>query len=211
MCADGDAVQIGANCDAIFKRFMRAIGCTDLADASDLNDNAGRDTRRDELYAVSDSWATSLPLQEVLDILEAAEVPASGIYSVADMFRDSQFLPRDLLIQGQLPDGERVQHARHRIQVVGATRNRQPERVSVGRTYPFGSRRDGLRWRSDCSVAPGRRDLKSSSRLREAGGEIQAKIQAGGAVFCTITTRPHTDGAYAPPCWLINESPGRTE
>ncbi|SDS82891.1 formyl-CoA transferase [Halopseudomonas xinjiangensis] len=105
-CSDGNPVQIGANGDAIFKRFMRAINRVDLAEDADLNDNAGRDARRDELYAVIDNWAASLPLEEVLGTLEAADVPASRIYSVADMFRDPQFLARGMFVQGQLPDGK---------------------------------------------------------------------------------------------------------
>ena len=60
-CSDGKAVQIGANGDAIFQRFMRAIGRDDLADDPTLADNAGRDARRDELYALIDRWAASLP------------------------------------------------------------------------------------------------------------------------------------------------------
>ncbi|MGL1386216.1 CoA transferase, partial [Vibrio parahaemolyticus] len=56
-CADGKHIQIGANGDAIFQRFMRAIDRHDLADAPDLADNAGRDARRDELYGVIDRWA----------------------------------------------------------------------------------------------------------------------------------------------------------
>ncbi|TVP91619.1 MAG: CoA transferase [Pseudomonadaceae bacterium] len=105
-CADGQAVQIGANGDAIFQRFMRAIGRDDLAADPQLADNAGRDARRDELYQVIDNWAASLPLDEVLALLQQADVPASRIYSVADMFRDPQFLARDMLIEDRLPDGK---------------------------------------------------------------------------------------------------------
>ena len=35
----------------------------------------------------------------------AAEVPASSVYSVADMFRDAQFAARGMLEQATLPDG----------------------------------------------------------------------------------------------------------
>src|SRR5690606_23831803 len=87
-CADGGHIQIGANGDAIFQRLMRTMGRDDLADDPGLADNAGRDARRDELYAVINAWTASLPLDEVEAKLVAAEVPASRIYSVADMFRD---------------------------------------------------------------------------------------------------------------------------
>ncbi|GGC84840.1 CaiB/BaiF CoA transferase family protein [Halopseudomonas salina] len=104
-CADGKAVQIGANGDAIFKRLMHGIGRPDLAGDPELADNAGRDTRRDELYAVIDRWTGTLSQAEVLEILNRADVPASRIYSVADMFTDPQFLAREMFVSGQLPDG----------------------------------------------------------------------------------------------------------
>lgn len=105
-CADGKHIQIGANGDAIFQRFMRAIDRHDLADAPDLADNAGRDARRDELYGVIDRWAASLPLSEVETILVRAEVPASRIYSAEDMFADPQFLAREMFLSARLPDGK---------------------------------------------------------------------------------------------------------
>ena len=105
-CADGKHIQIGANGDAIFQRFMRAIDRHDLADAPDLADNAGRDARRDELYGVIDRWAASLPLSEVEALLVRAEVPASRIYSAEDMFADPQFLAREMFLSAKLPDGK---------------------------------------------------------------------------------------------------------
>ena len=104
--ADGKHVQIGANGDAIFKRFMQAIGRNDLADDPTLASNDGRDARRDELYGVIDRWANSLPLEQVMQILTAAEVPASRIYSAEDMFNDPQYLAREMFLQARLPDGK---------------------------------------------------------------------------------------------------------
>ncbi|WXL27086.1 CaiB/BaiF CoA-transferase family protein [Ectopseudomonas mendocina] len=104
--ADGKHVQIGANGDAIFKRFMLAIDRRDLAEAPDLASNDGRDKRRDELYGVIDRWVNSLPLEHVMTTLQQAEVPASRIYSVEDMFSDPQFLARDMLLSSKLPDGK---------------------------------------------------------------------------------------------------------
>jgi formyl-CoA transferase len=104
--SDGKHIQIGANGDAIFKRFMQAIGRQDLADDATLASNDGRDARRDELYGVIDRWVGSLPLQQVLDALNQAEVPASRIFSAEDMFHDPQFLAREMLLSAKLPDGK---------------------------------------------------------------------------------------------------------
>ncbi len=105
-CNDGKAVQIGANGDAIFQRCMRAMGRDDLAEDPSLADNAGRDARRDELYALIDSWAARRTQAEVLEILNRAEVPASKIYSAADMFADPQYLAREMFLNATLPDGK---------------------------------------------------------------------------------------------------------
>ncbi|KJK20456.1 CaiB/BaiF CoA-transferase family protein [Pseudomonas sp. 2(2015)] len=103
--ADGKHVQIGANGDAIFKRFMLAIGRDDLADDPALASNDGRDLRRDELYGVIDRWARTLPLDALMQVLNEAQVPASRIYSAEDMFSDPQFLAREMFLQAKLPDG----------------------------------------------------------------------------------------------------------
>ena len=104
--SDGKHVQIGANGDAIFQRFMRAIGRDDLADDPSLADNAGRDLRRDELYGVIDRWANTTSLAQMLATLNSAEVPASRIYSAEDMLSDPQFLAREMFLSAKLPDGK---------------------------------------------------------------------------------------------------------
>ncbi|NMZ97021.1 CaiB/BaiF CoA transferase family protein [Pseudomonas lundensis] len=102
---DGKHVQIGANGDAIFKRFMQLMGRDDLANDPQLASNDGRDTRRDELYGVIDRWVASLPLDTVLEQLNTAQVPASRIFSAQDMFSDPQFLAREMFLSAKLPDG----------------------------------------------------------------------------------------------------------
>ncbi|TYC56637.1 CoA transferase [Zoogloea oleivorans] len=103
---DGRHVIIGGNGDAIFNRLMRAIGRPDLAEAPDLVSNAGRDLRAAEIYTVIDAWVAARDGDAVLAAMEAAEVPASSVFSVADMFRDAQFAARGMLEEASLPDGQ---------------------------------------------------------------------------------------------------------
>ncbi|NJD25185.1 MAG: CoA transferase [Betaproteobacteria bacterium] len=102
---DGKHITIGANGDAIFRRFMHTIGRDDLANDPTLADNAGRDARRDEIYALIDAWCREHDEAEVLQLLAAAEVPSSRVYSAVDMFADPQFLAREMLLSARLPDG----------------------------------------------------------------------------------------------------------
>lgn len=102
---DGRHIIIGGNGDAIFKRLMLAVGRPDLAEAPDLADNSGRDRRAAEIYAVIDAWVAERDGDVVLTAMEAAEVPASSVFSVADMFRDPQFIARGMFESVCLPDG----------------------------------------------------------------------------------------------------------
>lgn len=104
---DGKHLIIGANGDAIFRRFMQAIGRSDLADDPALADNAGRDARAVEIYGVIDAWVATQDADEVLRVTAAAGVPASRIFSVADMFSDPQYAARQMLEWATLPDGKR--------------------------------------------------------------------------------------------------------
>lgn len=103
---DGKHVAIGANGDAIFRRLMLAIGRDDLADDPQLSDNAGRDQRRDELYTAINAWVSAHDENEVVRVLSTADVPASRIYSIADIFADPQYLARQMLETATLPDGK---------------------------------------------------------------------------------------------------------
>ena len=105
---DGRNVIIGANGDAIFRRFMLAIGRPELAEDPQLADNAGRSARADELYDAIGGWAAAQDLERVLEICDKAEVPATRIYSVADMFEDPQFMARDMIQSALMPDGKSV-------------------------------------------------------------------------------------------------------
>ena len=106
---DGKHLIIGANGDAIFKRLMLAIGRADLAEDNSLATNAGRDLRAAEIYAVIGQWVAAHTEAEVLRVTETAEVPASRIFSVADMFSNPQFAAREMLEKAMLPDGKSFQ------------------------------------------------------------------------------------------------------
>lgn len=103
---DGKYVAIGANGDAIFRRLMLAIGRGDLANDEQLTDNAGRDLRRDEIYAAINTWTSVREESEIIQVLAAADVPASRVYSIADIFTDAQYLARQMLESATLPDGK---------------------------------------------------------------------------------------------------------
>jgi formyl-CoA transferase len=105
---DGKHIIVGGNGDAIFKRLMHAIGRDDLAEAPDLADNAGRDARAAEIYAVIDDWVGRHDATQAMAILKGADVPSSPVYSVADMAADPQFIARQMFESLALPGGASV-------------------------------------------------------------------------------------------------------
>ncbi|MEX3555959.1 MAG: CaiB/BaiF CoA-transferase family protein [Burkholderia gladioli] len=106
-CADGSIV-IGGNSDPIFKRLMKAIERVDLADDPALAHNDGRVPRTREIDEVIAAWLAPRTIEAALAVLNAADVPAGRIYSVADMFSDPQFVARQMIQRFRLPDGQEI-------------------------------------------------------------------------------------------------------
>ncbi|MGB3123460.1 MAG: CaiB/BaiF CoA-transferase family protein [Pseudomonas sp.] len=108
LTADGAYVVIAGNSDPIYKRLMNTIGRADLADAPEFAHNDGRAAKSGLLDAAITHWTSSLPIEQVLSALEAAEVPAGRIYSVADIVSDPHYQARDMLLTAELPGGVSV-------------------------------------------------------------------------------------------------------
>ena len=104
-CQDGGYVLIAGNGDSIFKRLMHTMGRDDLGLDASLADNAGRVKRVEEIDAAIGAWTTTLSVAQVLELLDAASVPAGRIYTVADIATDPHYLARDMILQTVMADG----------------------------------------------------------------------------------------------------------
>ena len=107
-CTDG-WVLVAGNGDSIFKRLMDAIGRADLGAAPDLGDNAGRVARVEEIDAAIGAWSAQRTVQQVLDALGAARVPAGKVYTAKDIAEDPHYRARDMLLTQQTRDGYSVE------------------------------------------------------------------------------------------------------
>jgi len=106
--ADGENIVIAGNGDAIFKRLMTAIGREDMANDPQLANNAGRVPRTQDIDDAIQFWCSGRDIDTALEILKAADVPVSKIYSVRDMLQDPQFLARQMFEQHLFRDGSPV-------------------------------------------------------------------------------------------------------
>ena len=107
-CLDG-WVLVAGNGDSIFKRLMNTIGRDDLGQAPDLADNAGRVARVAEIDAAIGAWTQPRRVQQVMDALAAARVPAGKVYTARDISEDPHYRARDMILQQRTRDGDTIE------------------------------------------------------------------------------------------------------
>ena len=107
-CQDG-WVLVAGNGDSIFKRLMTTIGRDDLGTAPDLADNAGRVARVAEIDAAIGAWTDGKTVQQVMDALAAARVPAGKVYTARDIAEDPHYRARDMILRQTTRDGDTVE------------------------------------------------------------------------------------------------------
>jgi formyl-CoA transferase len=108
LCRDGKYVAIAGNGDGIFRRLMEAIGRNDLGNDPALARNDGRVAQNERLDAAISAWTAQHDLDEVLDVLELASVPAGRVYTAADIVKDPHYAAREMIERRTLPDGNPI-------------------------------------------------------------------------------------------------------
>ena len=93
-CADGRWLCVAGNSDAIFARLMVAIGRPELAADPAYATNWLRCANRAALDTAIAAWTRTLPARDAEAVLEAAEVPCSRLYDIADCASDPHMLAR---------------------------------------------------------------------------------------------------------------------
>ena len=96
LCKDGLYVIIGGNGDSIFKRLMNAAGRADMANDPEYATNADRVRNEPAVDGAISTWTATLSAAEVVERLEAAQVPVGSIYTVSDMLNDPHYNARGM-------------------------------------------------------------------------------------------------------------------
>jgi formyl-CoA transferase len=109
-CADGQWMIIAGNSDRIYARLMILIGRPDLAGDQRLTTNAGRVRHAAELDAAIGAWTRQLAAADAQAALEGAEVPATRIYTIADIAADAHFIARGMVQRVDDPEHGEVLH-----------------------------------------------------------------------------------------------------
>ena len=104
LCSDGKHVVIGGNGDSIYVRLMTAIGRADLANDPRMAGNPGRVKHQQLIDGAIAAWTDTLTSAEVIQTMEAADVPVGAIFSIADAFDDPHYQARRMFEQVDVPN-----------------------------------------------------------------------------------------------------------
>jgi crotonobetainyl-CoA:carnitine CoA-transferase CaiB-like acyl-CoA transferase len=91
---DGKWIAIACTSDAMFARLAEVMEQPELAAANRYGPQALRLAARDEVNVIVANWVATLDLEIVLACCTRGGVPASLIYSIADIFEDPQYRAR---------------------------------------------------------------------------------------------------------------------
>ncbi|MCC7273502.1 MAG: CoA transferase [Alphaproteobacteria bacterium] len=91
---DRSFIHIAAVGEPVFRRFAACMGAPELADDPRFSTGVARARHEDALDALVVGWTEAHDLAELERILEAADVPATRIFTMADIFRDPHYAAR---------------------------------------------------------------------------------------------------------------------
>jgi crotonobetainyl-CoA:carnitine CoA-transferase CaiB-like acyl-CoA transferase len=88
--SDQSWVLIAAGNDRLYAKLCSVLGCSGLASDPRFAANPDRVARRDELHNLLESETRRYSADELLRLLQAAQVPASRINTIDQVFADEQ-------------------------------------------------------------------------------------------------------------------------
>jgi len=101
---DGDYIHICAFADGTFRRLCEAMGRPALAVDPRYCDGLARNENWQTIDAIVAGWVAGFDLVEVERVLQEGGVPATRIFSIADIFSDPHYAARGMLVD--VPDDD---------------------------------------------------------------------------------------------------------
>ncbi len=105
---DGRYFLIAGNGDSIFPRLMSLIGNEALGNDPALARNPGRVVNMARIDEAIAAWSSQRSMDEALEALAKAGVPAGKIFTVKDIVEDEQYRAREMIREITLEDGSRL-------------------------------------------------------------------------------------------------------
>lgn len=94
---DGGYIHIAALADPVFKRLANAMGQPELGSDPRFVEQNTRSANVDLIDEKVSHWTMGHDLTELERILDVAKVPASRVFTMADIFKDPHYRARDML------------------------------------------------------------------------------------------------------------------
>lgn len=101
--ADGVYVLIAANNDQVFRRLVEAMDRPELMDDPRFATIRARSNNMNAIDEIVAEWVSGQPGKSVEEQLEAASVPVSRVYTIADIFADPHYHAREMLTKAAHP------------------------------------------------------------------------------------------------------------
>lgn len=95
---DGSHIHITAMGEAVFRRLAAAMGRPELAEQPEYASARARSEHQEDLDLLISRWTAEHDLPGLEQILQKAAVPATRIYTMADIFTDAHFKDRQMLV-----------------------------------------------------------------------------------------------------------------
>jgi crotonobetainyl-CoA:carnitine CoA-transferase CaiB-like acyl-CoA transferase len=95
---DGTHIHIAALADAVFRRLASAMGRPELGTDPRFALQAARNQNEAQIEGLITEWTLAHDVAELKRMLDEAEVPATTIYTIADIFEDPHFKAREMLV-----------------------------------------------------------------------------------------------------------------
>jgi crotonobetainyl-CoA:carnitine CoA-transferase CaiB-like acyl-CoA transferase len=97
--SDGSYIHITAMADSLFRRLCGAMGQPQLADDPRFVLHAARNENHEALDALISAWTKQHTLADLEARMEAVSVPATRIFTVADIFNDPHYQARQSIVE----------------------------------------------------------------------------------------------------------------
>ena len=96
---DRQFIHITAMGDAVFRRLAGCMGAPGLADEARFADAVARSRHHEEIDDIIGRWTAEHELAQLERVLHAAGVPATRIFTMADIFADPHYRARGTLVE----------------------------------------------------------------------------------------------------------------
>ena len=100
--ADGGYIAMAASSDPVFRRLVAVMGRPELGEDPRFASALARVENQDLLDPIIGQWTSGFPLGNLEPMLQRSDVPASRVFTMADIFSDPHFAAREAIVR--VPD-----------------------------------------------------------------------------------------------------------